>query len=274
MPDIVESFCDPATVEGEQVIMSLQCSRFLVKSAAQAKTNPELVLGSVKYLLEPPITQLPFGDWSDAKPGELVAMFRDRARIQATKLQERFALEQAKGTFDTATNATAIIGYKAAGCHSAYITISRNLDALNNSVKPKDVNIYNSLLNLFELNALVQIKDNLADWFHCMTMHLVDSLMDRVHALLDIIRPDAVGLVDALGWDDEQLKSTLGRYDGNVYEAIYGEARLSPLNQSPKMVGWESLSKVLDLDFVKAGIGQRVLASDSNLNVNVASSKL
>merc|ERR1719316_395457 len=40
MPDIVNNFCDPATVEGEQVIMSLQCSRFLVKSAGQARKNP------------------------------------------------------------------------------------------------------------------------------------------------------------------------------------------------------------------------------------------
>ena len=49
---------------------------------------------------------------------------------------------------------------------------------------------------------------------------LADSLMDQIHVLLDKIRPDAVGLVDALGFDDEQLKSTPGRYDGNVYEAI------------------------------------------------------
>merc|ERR1719460_358882 len=59
MPDIVEKFCDPATVEGEQVIMSLQCSRFLVKSASQAKTNPDQLMGSVKYLLDPPVTKLP-----------------------------------------------------------------------------------------------------------------------------------------------------------------------------------------------------------------------
>merc|ERR1712217_839465 len=141
-----------------------------------------------------------------------------------------------------------------------------NLDALNDFVKAKDINVYRALINLFELNALVQIKDNMADWFHCLSANLVDTLMDRVHVLLDRIRPDAVGLVDALGWDDEQLKSTLGRYDGNVYEAIYEEAKISPLNQTPKMVGWESLSKVLDLDFIKAGIGQRVLPAEVKSN--------
>merc|ERR1719401_873050 len=257
MPNIVEGFCDPATVEGEQVIMSLQCSRFLVKSAALLKTNPEQLKGSVKYLLDPPITKLPFDNWSDAKPEDLAAMFRDRARRQALRLEERFLAEQANGTFDTATNSTAIHGYKAAGCHSAFVTITRNLDALSDFVKPKDPNIYNALLNLYELTALVQIKDDLADWFHCLTPHLVDTLMDQIHVLLDKIRPDAVGLVDALGFDDEQLKSTIGRYDGNVYEAIYEEAKLSPLNQSPKMVGWEELSRALDLDFIKRGIGQR-----------------
>merc|ERR1712187_1017878 len=111
------------------------------------------------------------------------------------------------------------------------------------------------------------IKDNFAAWFHCLTWALVDTLMDRVHILLDKIRPDAVGLVDAMGFDDEQLKSTLGRYDGNVYEAIYEEAKISPLNQTPKMVGWESLAKVLDLDFIKAGIGQRVLPVKDDLVV-------
>ena len=228
------------------------------------------------------------------KPEDLSDMFKDRARRQALRLQERFAAELAGGkSFTDATNATAIHGYKAAASHSAFVTISRNLDALNDFVKPKDIHIYRALLNLFELTALVQIKDDLADWIGVITTSLADSLMDQIHVLLDRIRPDAVGLVDALGFQDEQLKSTLGRYDGNVYgmpvslftfralsvcllvllvhgnlplslsptataEAIYNEAKLSPLNRSPKMVGWESLSKVLDLDFIKEGIGQRI----------------
>ena len=43
-----------------------------------------------------------------------------------------------------------------------------------------------------------------------------------------------------------------------VYEAIYREAKKSPLNQSDKMVGWEAISPVLDLDFLREGIGQRI----------------
>ena len=32
---------------------------------------------------------------------------------------------------------------------------------------------------------------------------------------------------------DSQLKSVIGREDGNVYEHIYAEARMNPLNQEP-----------------------------------------
>ena len=45
-------------------------------------------------------------------------------------------------------------------------------------------------------------------------------------------------------------RSTLGRYDGNVYEAIYDEARKSPLN-GKRMAGWDKFSQVLDVDFLK-----------------------
>lgn len=214
--------------------MSLQCSRFLIKSVNEMKASKE-PKGSVKYLLDPPVQKLPFDSWAAATPEQLSDMFKDRARRQALRLQERFAAEQATGkSFTDATNATAIYGYKAAGCHSAYITISRNLGALNDFVKPKDIHIYHALLNLYELTALVQIKDDLADWIGIVTPGLADSLMDQIHVLLDKIRPDAVGLVDSMGFDDEQLKSTLGRYDGNVYGAfVHSLARFLLFLESP-----------------------------------------
>merc|ERR1712146_167726 len=85
----------------------------------------------------------------------------------------------------------------------------------------------------------------------------VDSILDRINQLLEAIRPDAVGLTDGFGITDWNLKSTLGRYDGNVYEAIYEEAKLSPLNDSPKMVGWDKFAEVLDIDFIREGMKEQ-----------------
>jgi acyl-CoA oxidase len=35
------------------------------------------------------------------------------------------------------------------------------------------------------------------------------------------IRPNAVALVDAFDFSDTALNSSIGRYDGNVYEEMY-----------------------------------------------------
>ena len=49
---------------------------------------------------------------------------------------------------------------------------------------------------------------------------------------LALIRPNAVALVDSWDFTDKYLNSALGRYDGNVYEALYENAKKSPLNKS------------------------------------------
>ena len=49
--------------------------------------------------------------------------------------------------------------------------------------------------------------------------------------LLEEIRPHAVRLVDAWRFPDWQLDSSLGRYDGKVYEDMFERAsELNPLN--------------------------------------------
>merc|ERR1712032_979218 len=83
------------------------------------------------------------------------------------------------------------------------------------------------------------------------------GILDQVNALLGQIRPDAIGLVDGFGLHDGQLSSTLGRYDGNVYEAIYDDVRHSPLNNDQKMVGWEHLAKVIDFDILREGMKEQ-----------------
>jgi hypothetical protein len=49
----------------------------------------------------------------------------------------------------------------------------------------------------------------------------VSILNRKVLTLLEDIRPNAVALVDAFDYPDQLLQSCLGRYDGQVYEALY-----------------------------------------------------
>ena len=104
---------------------------------------------------------------------------------------------------------------------------------------------------LMELQGLQVVASNAGDWNGIITDELADSMEERITLLLSAIRPDAVALVDGFGFSDAQLNSTLGRADGNVYEAIYDVARSNPLNKSSVMAGWDDLGPSL----VSAGRG-------------------
>ena len=49
--------------------------------------------------------------------------------------------------------------------------------------------------------------------------------------LLARLRPNAVGIVDALDFSDRELHSVLGKRDGNVYSALLNWAQHSQLNK-------------------------------------------
>jgi len=72
--------------------------------------------------------------------------------------------------------------------------------------------------------------------------------------LLDVLRPNAVALVDAFDIPDRVLNSVIGRYDGNVYEALFESAQKSVLNQTDPFYGYEEvLRPYLDLEILKQG---------------------
>ncbi len=61
--------------------------------------------------------------------------------------------------------------------------------------------------------------------------HLTE-LRGKFSKLLAQIRPIAVSLVDAFDFRDESLLSTLGAYDGQVYQRMFDAALKSPLNKT------------------------------------------
>jgi len=81
--------------------------------------------------------------------------------------------------------------------------------------------------------------------------------------VLDLLRPEAVTLVDAFDFPDHVLNSAVGRYDGNVYEALYESAITSELNKREPFDGYdEYLRPYLDKEFLKR---PNVFGSDPKL---------
>jgi acyl-CoA oxidase len=57
------------------------------------------------------------------------------------------------------------------------------------------------------------------------------------------IRPDCIGLTDSFDFPDNLLASTIGRYDGNVYESLVNAARRNPVNLKDPFPGYEEYLK-------------------------------
>lgn len=253
--DLVTEFGVAITAEGEQVILSMQVARFLVSQVREVRAGRPAV-GTLKYLEEAPLEGKVDVLATAGKPELLVALFRDRARRFAWDLEARMseAMDGKGMGFDDALNFNHVAAYKACQVHSLYIMARNFQNAIADFVTdPACKAAVNRLLELFVLQ---ELRENGVDWIDQLDSKQVGLVLDRINGLLEEIRPDAVGLADALGHSDKGLGySTLGRYDGNVYEAIYARAKLSPLNkEGGKMVGWDHFKKVLDLDFLREGM--------------------
>lgn len=60
----------------------------------------------------------------------------------------------------------------------------------------------------------------------------MNNIQQAIYDLLTKIRPNAVAIVDSFDFSDFELKSVLGRRDGNVYTALLEWAKKSPLNKT------------------------------------------
>ena len=246
--DLSVDYVGAVTAEGEAVILALQTARFLIKSVDAVKNNRP-VTGSVAYLADKPLEPVKVASYANQRK-LIVDLMKERARKVAFELEEDFsAAIKAGKSFDEALNSVMVLAWTATEWHCMYYVANEATESLPRYVK--DPAAVAAVSRTIDLVLLQSIRENAGDLMHVLDGQQVRLILKQINQLLDEIRPDAVALADSFGLSDHSLKSTIGRFDGNVYEAIYEEARRSPLNQNPRMVGWDDLKQVLDLDFIR-----------------------
>lgn len=120
--------------------------------------------------------------------------------------------------------------------HSQYLVVKNFHDALlaENLTSELDDETIALLYKLFRLYALNTLEREASEFFSSGAVTVRQIQLARTKAvmnLLEEIRPHAVRLVDAWRIPDWQLDSSLGRYDGKVYEDLFHRAsELNPLN--------------------------------------------
>ena len=120
--------------------------------------------------------------------------------------------------------------------HSQYLVVKNFYEAIKSPqvTGAVDQETTATLHSLFRLYALHTLQREAAEFFSsgAVTVRQIGLVQTKaVMKLLDDIRPHAVSLVDAWKFPDWQLDSSLGRYDGNVYEDLFKRAsEQNPVN--------------------------------------------
>ncbi|KAM3958975.1 acyl-coenzyme A oxidase 1 [Aphomia sociella] len=219
-----------STFEGENTVLLLQTARSLVK-AWQQMLNGKKMTSSTTYLAD----KKPLNRWDGTVNG-IIKAFQKVARGKlASSVASIQKYEKTGLSPEDAWNKASVQLTAAAESHARAIVIEvfkTEVDSRKTSLSAPVKKVLDQLVELFTVYwALERLGDLLL--YTPLSESDIQELQNRYEELLEKIRPNAVGLVDAFDLRDEILNSTLGAYDGNVYERLMEEALKSPLNAEP-----------------------------------------
>ncbi|XP_026758676.2 probable peroxisomal acyl-coenzyme A oxidase 1 [Galleria mellonella] len=230
LPTLYGMVTAACTYEGENNVLLLQTARFLVKTWQQI--DKQELTPTVSYLK----TANVFADkWVNSVDGiihglQVVAAGKIKSCVENMKKRLDSGM-----CYEDAWNTTSVQLVAAAEAHCRVIIISTFHEEVSRLLPTVSELLRPVLEQLVELYAVYWALEKLSDLllYTAIEKKDVESLQYWYEELLREIRPNAVGLVDAFDIPDIMLNSTLGAYDGRVYERLMEEALKSPLNAEP-----------------------------------------
>jgi len=132
--------------------------------------------------------------------------------------------------------------------HCQYVMVNAFVEKIHSA---QNTQVKNSLRKILITYALTQFLDD--NWGEIIQSDQYRLIRKELNVTLDSLRPDAIGLVDAFDFPDTVLKSTIGRYDGNIYEALFDAAQRSTLNQKDPYDGFKYLQPHTNKELLKHG---------------------
>jgi len=220
------------TWEGDNYMLTQQVARYLLKSARSVLNGEKPTNDTTKILTEFQ-SRREIGCAFDVigSDEDLVAAYAWRVAFLAFEASKHRD-EQKKPWNDLLVDF-----YRLSKAHAQYMVVKTNLSALQkiaaaSSIDSETLDVLMKLFRLFALHTLEQEGSEFYASGACSKQQISLARTNAVMRLLKEIRPHAVRLVDAWGFDDWVLDSSLGRKDGKVYEDMfYRASELNPLNQ-------------------------------------------
>lgn len=236
---LVTAIC---TYEGENTVLLLQTARYLVKAWKQAVSGQSLP-DTVRYLtiLAKGTKQRPWENSLDCIIEAFHTVAAETIRSATDNMERRIR----NGVIpEDAWNQTSIELAYCAEAHCRAFLVKHFAESVRKitSMSPELRQVLSQLCELYAIHWLLQKRGDFLQ-FSSLKGGDVGKLRLRLEDLLLLIRRNAVGIVDGFDISDDILCSTLGAYDGNVYERMFTEAMKSPLNQQSVNISFEKYLK-------------------------------
>ncbi|PIC38930.1 hypothetical protein B9Z55_010785 [Caenorhabditis nigoni] len=224
LPTLYTCSVGACTYEGENMVMLLQLSKYLMKAAAKAEEGA-VMAPLVAYLAssEPVV----IGD----KFEKLLSHFEHIARHRVMQAYRQMIEEEKQGIErDYAFANHSVDWTKAARAHTK-LFIARGFVKKVQEVSHQEVHaVLTTLAELYLSYELIEMSSDLTANGY-LSESQVQEIRHQIYDCMRKIRPNAVSIVDSFDFCDRELRSVLGRRDGHVYENLYKWAQMSPLNR-------------------------------------------
>ncbi|PRQ44617.1 putative acyl-CoA oxidase [Rosa chinensis] len=232
LPELYAAFVPACTYEGDNIVLLLQVSRFLMKTISQLQTGKKPIgttayMAHVEHLIQCRCTVQKAEDWLN--PSVILEAFEARAirlSVACAENLTKFATPL-QGFSELSPDLV-----EAAVAHCQLIVVSKFIEKLQQNIEGNGVKQQlETLCNIYCLNL---IHKHLGDFLSTGSISPKQASLasDQLRSRYSKLRSNVIALVDAFNYTDHFLGSVLGRYDGNVYPKLYEEAWKDPLNDS------------------------------------------
>lgn len=220
------------TYEGENTVMLLQTARYLMKAWQQAVQGKDMP-PTVAYLKDAVSGRSGPQHWENST-ASIVSAFQQMAAGKIKNCADNMDKRIRGGCSpEDAWNMTSIELVQCAEVHARVFivqTFVSGVEGLQVSLALRTV-----MTQLSDLYTIYTLLQNAGDFLIYTNVTPLDlsNLQNQMETLLSQLRPNAVGIVDGFDFRDESLSSSLGAWDGQVYERLFEAASKSPMNKDP-----------------------------------------
>jgi len=265
LPELVTTYLMNPTVEGDNHMLPQQVVKVLLKLVQAVASGDDLtsyekcdsfdLIASLMTIFSGKKEVFPARTSKEILNTDvLLRAFRHRAARLLAECAEQMQQYTMDGKSpQEAWNDGLVQMARVSRAYSQYLLLKNFFQGIEDSKTILGLPESSVLLNLAQLFGLYWMEHEVGDFFEdgYLSHEHAKWVRSGVLALLDTIRPNAVALVDAFDYSDFILKSTLGRFDGDVYPAIMEASKRDPLNKNEIGPGYEEHLKRL----IVGGVG-------------------